>query len=123
MEKTKSQFDEFVDRLPDAFVVIDRDGVIGRANRAFLDLVQVGGEGALLGESIGRWLSRPGADLGVLLANLHRHGSVRLFSTSLQGELGSDTDVEISAVGNAESRPTRIVLLIRDVGPPHFAVR
>ena len=27
--------DEFVDRLPDAFAVIDRDGVIRRVNRAF----------------------------------------------------------------------------------------
>jgi transcriptional regulator PpsR len=108
--------DTFVDRLPDAVVIIDRDGVIRRANRAFLDLAQVGGEGALLGEPLGRWLSRPGADLTVLLANLHRHGSVRLFATTIQGELGGDTAVEISAVGNTPSRPDQIVLLLRDVG-------
>jgi transcriptional regulator PpsR len=109
-------FDAFVDRLPDAIVVIGPDGVIRRANRAFLDLAQVGGEGALLGEPLGRWLSRPGADLGVLMANLHRHGSVRLFATTLQGELGGDTAVEISAVGDSLSRPNQIVLLLRDVG-------
>jgi transcriptional regulator PpsR len=108
--------DGFVERLPDALVVIDRDGVIRRANRAFLDLAQVGGEGALLGEPLSRWLSRPGADLAVLLANLNRHGSVRLFATSIQGELGGDTAVEISAVGNAPSRSDHIVLLLRDVG-------
>lgn len=79
----QTTLDEFVDRLPDAFVVIDRDGVIRRANRAFLDIVQAGGEGAVLGEPLGRWLSRPGADLSVLLANLHRHGSVRLFATTI----------------------------------------
>jgi transcriptional regulator PpsR len=107
--------DEFADHLPDAYAVIDRDGVIRRANRAFLELVQVGAEGAVLGERLGRWLSRPGADLSVLLSNLHRHGSVRLFATSIQGELGAETDVEISAVGTPVSRPNNIVVLIRDV--------
>jgi transcriptional regulator PpsR len=115
-EIERLELDQFVDRLPDAVVVIDREGVIRRANRAFLDLAQVGGEGAVLGEQLSRWLSRPGADLAVLLANLHRHGSVRLFATSIQGELGGDTDVEISAVGNAPARPNQVVLLLRDVG-------
>ena len=115
-QNEQTSLDEFVDRLPDALVIIDRDGVIRRSNRAFLDLVQVGGEGALLGERLGRWLSRPGADLSVLLANLNRHGSVRLFATSIQGELGGETEVEISAVGNTQSGPTIIALLLRDVG-------
>jgi transcriptional regulator PpsR len=109
--------DAFVDRLPDAFVVIDRDGVISRANRAFLDLAQVGGEGVLLGERLSRFLSRPGADLTVLLANLQRHGSVRMFATSIHGELGGETAVEISAAANGDgsARPARIALLMRDV--------
>jgi transcriptional regulator PpsR len=111
-----TSLDEFVDRLPDAFVVIDREGVIRRANRAFIDLVQVGAEGAVLGERLARWLSRPGADLSVLLANLNRHGSVRLFATGVQGELGGDTEVEISAAGTPFGRPAYIALLIRDVG-------
>jgi transcriptional regulator PpsR len=108
--------DEFFDRLPDAVVVIDREGFVRKANQAFLDLAQLGGEGAALGQSLGRWLSRPGADLGALLANLNRHGSVRLFATSLNGELGDETEVEICAVGNTVARPNQIALLIRDVG-------
>ncbi len=113
--------DEFVDRLPDAFVVIDRNGIIRRANRAFLDLAQVGGEGALLGERLSRFLSRPGADLTVLLANLQRHGSVRIFETSILGDLGGETAVEISAAANGagnddtSNRPRLIALLLRDV--------
>ena len=59
----QTPLDEFVDRLPDAFVVIDRDGIVRRANRAFLDLVQIGAEGAVLGERIARWLSRPRAPI------------------------------------------------------------
>jgi transcriptional regulator PpsR len=108
-------FDDFIDRLPDAFAVIDRGGLILRANRAFLDLVQVGAEGAVLNERIGRWLSRPGADLTALIANLNRHGSVRLFATCIQGELGNETEVEISAVGNTAGKANHIALLIRDV--------
>ena len=79
--------DEFVDRLPDAFVMIDRDGVIRRANRAFLDLLQVGAEGAVLGERLARWLSRPGADLSVLLANL-AGTTVTLFATGIRATWG-----------------------------------
>ncbi len=108
--------DDFIDRLPDAFAVIDRNGVILRTNRAFLDLVQVGAEGAVLHERLGRWLSRPGADLTVLFANLNRHGSVRRFGTSIQGELGAETEVEIAAVGNTAGQSSHIALLLRDVG-------
>jgi transcriptional regulator PpsR len=116
-EATQATLDEFVDRLPDAFVVIDRDGAIRRANRAFLDLAQVGGEGALLGGRLSRFLSRPGADLTVLLTNLQRHGSVRMFETSIQGDLGGETAVEISASGggNAPNTSGLIALLMRDV--------
>ena len=108
--------DTFAERLPDALVVIDDDGVIRRANRSFVDLIQAGAEGAVIGEPLGRWLSQPGADLGVLLANLARHGVVRLFGTRLQGDLGTDTDVEISAARNGEGKGSTIALLMRDVG-------
>jgi transcriptional regulator PpsR len=108
--------DEFIDRMPDAFVVIDREGLVRRTNRSFLDLIQQGGEGAVLGERLSRWLSRPGADLAVLMSNLQRHGSVRLFATAIQGELGTETAVEISAVGSPATRPTHFAMLLRDVG-------
>ena len=114
--QVSTPLDDFVDRLPDGFVVIDRDGTVRRANRAFLDLVQVTAEGRVVGERLSRWLSHPGADMTVLLANLGRHGSVRLFSTGLQGEFGGETAVEISAVGNTPEKPSLIALLIRDVG-------
>ena len=107
--------DEFADRLPDGFAVIDRDGVIRWVNRTFLDLVQLGAEGAVVGERLSRWMSRPGADVAVLLSNLLRHGSVRMFATSIQGELGRETEVEISAVGKPEFRPDHIAILIRDI--------
>jgi transcriptional regulator PpsR len=108
--------DMLVERLPDGFAVVDADGVILRANQAFAELVQVGSVEAVLGERIGRWLSRPGSDFAVLLATVQRHRVVRLLSTTIHGELNSEIEVEVSAVGNSELRPKVFGLLIRDVG-------
>ncbi|NJO32636.1 MAG: transcriptional regulator PpsR [Rhodospirillales bacterium] len=108
--------EELVERIPDGFVVMDDDGLIVRANRAFLDLVQIGGKSWVNGERLSRWLGRPGADLTVLLATVQRHNVVRLFSTTLHGELGIDTEVEISAVGASDVAARFIGVLIRDVG-------
>jgi len=107
--------DELIERVPDGFVVLDREGRILRVNQAFLDLVQVAAKGSVLGERLGRWLGRPGADLTVLLANVQRYGAVRLFSTTVQGELGTETEVEISATGSSEAEPRHVALLLRDV--------
>ena len=75
------------------------------ANPAFVEFCQLGSEAQLRGESIDRWLGRPGVDLGVLQANLKQHGAVRLFATTLRGEHGATADVEISAVAGARRRP------------------
>jgi transcriptional regulator PpsR len=108
--------DVLIERLPDAFVVTDRFGLIRRVNPAFLDLVQMPTSGGVLQQSLGRWLDRPGADMGVLLATITRLGVVRPFLTRLRGELGGDTEVEISAAGDLESEPSSIGTLFRDVG-------
>lgn len=105
-----------IERCPDGYLIIDRSGRILRANAAFVEMAQAGSEAALLGEPFGRWLARPGADLTVLLANLERFGSVRLFSTRVRGSLDSEVDVEISATGNSEHGAEVIGLVVRDVG-------
>jgi transcriptional regulator PpsR len=107
---------ELLERGPDAFVAIDTQGAILRANRAFLDMVQMGSETSLLGKPLGRWLGRPGPDLTVLLANVLRLGAVRLFATTLHGELGSEVEVEISASGNTATNPNYIGVFLRDIG-------
>ena len=107
--------DALLERLPDAYVVIDLEGTVLRANAAFLDLIQVGAIGLVLGERLGRWLSRPGADLAVLMASVQRHRYVRLFTTTLQSEMSSEIEVEISAAGDREQDCRFVNLLIRDV--------
>ncbi len=108
--------EKLIERAPDGFAVINSEGVILSANPALLDMVQVGSEHSVVGERLGRWLGRPGADLTVLLATVKRHGVVRLFSTTIHGELGTDTEVEISATGNVDTDPQHYGVLLRDVG-------
>jgi PAS domain-containing protein len=107
--------DALFDRLPDAHVIIDLEGTVLRANTAFLDLVQVGSMGLVIGERIGRWLSRPGADIAVLISAVRRHHYVRLFTTTLQSELSSEMEVEISAAGERDEDCRFVSLLIRDI--------
>ncbi len=114
--KTDSDVYAFIDDLPDGFALLDADGVILRTNQAFLDLVQIGNKNLVVGQRIGRWLGRPGADLTVLMANVNQHGRIRLFATTLHGEFGAEAEVEISAASRIEGERRHYVLSIRDVG-------
>ena len=108
--------EDVVEHAPDGFVIVDEEGVIRRANRAFLELVELGAMGSVVGESLSRWLWQPGADLSVLMATFHRHRVVRLFSTTLHGELGTETAVEISVAGTPDAQSRNVGMVIRDVG-------
>jgi transcriptional regulator PpsR len=106
---------EAMQQAPDAFVLTDLDGRVIRANRAFLALSQSVSEEVVRGEMLDRWLGRSGVDLNVLVSNLRQHGSLRLFATQLRGELGSVTEVEISAVAAMTVDPPCMGLTIRDI--------
>lgn len=96
--KLKAKLLKLVESAPDGFVVTGADGRIITVNAAFVDLVQVASEDHARGEQLDRWIGRPGIDLEVLMANLRKRGSVRLFATSARAEFGAPEDVEISAV-------------------------
>ncbi|ABD86870.1 transcriptional regulator PpsR [Rhodopseudomonas palustris] len=110
-----SAIKELIDRVPDGFVALDAAGGVQHANQAFLDLVQVGTKAAVIGESLARWLSQPGADWNALLSQLRRYKTVRLFRTTLRGELGSETEVEISAVDVDGDEQSYVGVLLRNV--------
>ena len=101
---------------PDAILITDDDGRIVAANRTFLDLAQVLAEEQVVGQLADRWLGRSGVDLSVLLTNLRRNQTVKLFSTTLQGEAGSTADVEISATSALNGAGQHFCFFIRDVG-------
>jgi transcriptional regulator PpsR len=109
------RFMEVFQRLPDALVVCDAEGRILGANRSFLDLAQLASEEQVRNESLERWLGRPGVDLGVLTANLRQGGEVRLFATTLRGELGSSVEVEISATRLGDPDAPAYAYAIRNV--------
>ncbi len=106
-----------VEQAPDGFVITDLAGNILMANPAFLELAQMPSLEPLRGESLGRWLGRPGVDLNVLLDSLREHGSVRLFATSVHGEYGSVAEVEISAVAVSGGEQPCLGFSIRNVTP------
>ncbi len=111
------RLDEMLERLPDALVVATREGIARRVNRAFLELVQRPLARDVLGQSLGRWLERPGADLRVLLETLERHGTVRRFVTTIRGELGAETEVEISGILEPGPEARHLLLVLRDLAP------
>ncbi len=109
--------EQILHRLPDAFLVVDRDGHVVKANPTFLDLAQVGDESAALGQNLRRWLPHSGEDFAVIVDLVRRHGSVRTLRCRLAGDLGAVTPVEISAVGDVTPHPRTFGLLMRDVSP------
>ena len=114
-EATRNRLTAVLERLPDSFVLTDPNGRVLTANRSFLDLVQLTSEGQVRGEPLERWLGRSGVDLTVLLANLKEHDSIRLFSTTVRGEYGATSDVEISAVTAPDADPPCVAFSMRSI--------
>jgi transcriptional regulator PpsR len=107
---------QLMESAPDAFVVTDLNGIVLTANQSFLQLAQLPNESAVVGQTLEKWLGRPGVDLNVLLSNLKQRGAVRLFSTRIKGEYGSISEVEISAVAVTGGEQQRMGFTIRDIG-------
>lgn len=105
-----------IERSPDGFVVTDPEGRVLAANAAFIELVELAREEQLRGESLDRWLGRPGVDLRVMMSTLRQQGSLRLFATSLRGEHNAQAEVEISAVAVPDGDPPCIGFAVRHVG-------
>lgn len=116
LQQKRSRVLELVESAPDGFVVTDMSGVILLANRAFLDAVQLATEEQVKGESLDRWLGRPGVDFTLMINQLREHRTLRLFATMLRGEYGLTTDVEICAVAVPDGEEPCCGFTIRDVG-------
>lgn len=107
---------ELIDRTPEALVVTDAEGDILTANRSFLDLAQLASEEQAKGRSLGNWVGRPGADLSVFLSTVRKHGVVRVAASSIRGDLGLATEIELSAVSLPGEHGAGIGFVMRDVG-------
>lgn len=105
-----------MEAAPDAMVVTDVNGLVLSVNRAFLELIQIANEELVHNQSLEKWLGRAGVDMNVLISNLRQGGTVRLFATTLRGEYGSSSEVEISAVSMNSGEVPCLGFTIRDVG-------
>jgi transcriptional regulator PpsR len=114
--KIKWKLLKLVESAPDGFVVTNADGCILTANGAFLEIAQLASADQAEGQMLERWLGQTAVDLNILIANLRQRGSVRLFASTLRGEHGGLTAVEISAVSVMNSERECFGFSIRNVG-------
>jgi transcriptional regulator PpsR len=115
LEGRATTFDLAVESAPDCILITDPDGLVLAANPAFFHLVQLPLSFQIRGESLDRWLAGSGIDLRILISNLAKYGSIRLFRTSLRGEIGATSEVEISA-GLIPGGERHLAFFIRDIG-------
>jgi transcriptional regulator PpsR len=115
-EQTNRRLFEVLDRLPDAFVVTDEAMTVIAENAAFLDLAQLARKEQARGQSLARFLGRPGIDLNLLMAQLREHGAVRNFSTIMRGAYDAQDEVEVSAVAVTDGGQPCYGFSIRNVG-------
>jgi transcriptional regulator PpsR len=108
-----AMLDDIIERLPDAFVVTDDDGLILRANSAFLDMAGLGTAAAAIGQRLDQWLGRAGVDFGVLRASMRDGGIVRNFATVLRSAYGATESVDITAVGGLNDAADHLGFIIR----------
>eukprot|EP01037_Dinobryon_pediforme_P014364 gene14364-14488_t len=89
---------DVVERMPDAFVLVDRELRVLTANAAFVELVQMPSADRVVGAWLGAWLGRPGIDLELIVSQMREHGSVRNVSTIMRGAAGAQEEIEVSGV-------------------------
>lgn len=87
-----------LEAFPDGFVATDERRRILSANPAFCELVQQASESQVVGESIDRWLGRPGVDVNIIVDNLKEHGVVKSYPTVVRSDFGNTTEVTVTAV-------------------------
>ncbi len=107
---------DVLDRLPDAFVVTDVNLDILAENAAFLDLAQFARREHARGQSLRRFLGRPGIDVDLIVAHLEDAGSVRNFATIFRSQFEAVDEVEVSAVAVTEGEAPCFGFAIRSVG-------
>jgi transcriptional regulator PpsR len=105
-----------LEQAADGFVLTSQDGEVLNANAAFIAMTQLGSLARAQGRSIENWIGQSGVDTDVLLANLKQRGVVRLFATSVRGEMGGMNDVEISANAVMLDGQQCFGFVIRDIG-------
>ena len=107
---------DVVERMPDAFVLVDQNANVLTANAAFVELTEMPSAERVIGSRLALWLGRPGIDLELILGQLREHGSVRNVATILRGAAGAQEEIEISGVVAPSPEGDCYGFTIRNVG-------
>lgn len=89
---------DVIERMPDSFVLVDRELTVMTANTAFLELTEMPSIERVVGGRLDSWLGRPGIDLELIVGQLREHGSVRNIATIMRGAAGAQEEIELSGV-------------------------
>lgn len=115
-DRHQATLSEMVERMPDAFVLVDRDLTVLTANAAFVELTEMPSADRITGANLATWLGRPGIDLDLIRGQLREHGTVRNVATILRGSAGGQEEVEISGVVAPTANGDCYGFTIRNVG-------
>ncbi|MFM9827955.1 MAG: transcriptional regulator PpsR [Sphingomonas sp.] len=107
---------DVVERMPDAFVVADRNLNILTANSAFVEMAEMSSVDRVRGAKLGQWLGRPGIDLDLIVGQLREHDVVRNVAAVLITSSGAQEEIEVSAVVAPTEEGDCYGFSIRNVG-------
>jgi transcriptional regulator PpsR len=116
LQASESRVLRVMENLPDGFVVTDPERRILTVNASFLEMTQLASEDQAHGQSLDRWLGRPGVDTQILAKTLKDQGSVNNYATVLHTELGTTEEVEISAVSVEQAEEPCLGFVVRAIG-------
>lgn len=122
-ERARTQADDLSEHLSrlyhegvDGIVFTDGDGVIRAANEAFLNLTDAASMSAVRGRSLAEFLVRGAIDLRMIIENVKRAGTMRLYATRLATDFSGQVAVELSAAW-LNDRPNPVMgVILRDAG-------
>ena len=113
---------EFVNNLvsafhnsTDAIVFTNNQGQIQYTNERFLDLIHAGSKNDVILNNLAEYLGRGQIDLALMLENVAKSGSVKVYSTHLKSGFGTKIDVETSVSQNNGARNALIAFIVREV--------
>lgn len=89
---------DLIERMPDAFVLTDKDMQILSANSAFIDLVHGTSKDAITGQPLARFIGRPGIDVDLMRKQLDDHGQMRNATTIVHADDAIEEAIEVSGV-------------------------
>jgi transcriptional regulator PpsR len=120
-DKARGTSDELAENLSrlfhegiDGVVFTDEEGAIKAANEAFLNLTDAASMSMVRGRSLADFLVRGAVDLRMLMDNVKRTGTMRVYATRLTTDFSGQVAVEISAAW-LNDRPKPVLgLIIRD---------